>query len=216
MPREQGLGAAWDLPTNNELLLTREFVFELRPAAERPEARAVLKSRLAEPGNNASALCCCPQRPLHCYCCTTCGMLKAKKVQLFNMAASDMPADMTKSLPCILSCGPRVPKSSGEDLRSRPRPSRKLRRNFQGVAESLQDKGSRDPLKLFLCSWQKCRSFARRLQRPCSDFLRIARPELALFELKGSSQKEGQRRRESERQIERASKQASKQRQPIR
>ncbi|CAE7663088.1 Lancl2, partial [Symbiodinium microadriaticum] len=46
---------------------------------------------------------------------------EAKKVQLFNMAASDMPADMTKSLPCILS------------------PSRKLRRNFQGVAESLQE-----------------------------------------------------------------------------
>ncbi|CAE7775301.1 PIP5K5 [Symbiodinium sp. CCMP2592] len=46
---------------------------------------------------------------------------EAKKVQLFNMAAGDMPADMTKSLPCILS------------------PSRKLRRNFQGVAESLQE-----------------------------------------------------------------------------
>eukprot|EP00439_Symbiodinium_sp_Y106_P023764 s2596_g2.t3 len=41
---------------------------------------------------------------------------EAKKVQLFNMAAGDMPADMTKSLPCILS------------------PSRKLRRNFQGEA----------------------------------------------------------------------------------
>ncbi|CAE7300105.1 unnamed protein product [Symbiodinium natans] len=48
---------------------------------------------------------------------------QAKKVQLFNMAAGDMPTDteMTKSLPCILS------------------PSSHVRQNFQGVADSLQE-----------------------------------------------------------------------------
>ena len=74
----------------------------------------MLKSRLAEPG--AFAVRNQPGGPLHCYWLlllvpsATRGTLKAKKVQLFNMAAGDMPADMTKSLPCILSLGPRFPK----------------------------------------------------------------------------------------------------------